>query len=123
VDATGIDTFAAAVGNLHGRYPVPKQLDLDLLARIRAAIDVNISLHGGSGTPGHYFERAAQIGVSKVNVNSDLRYAYRTTLERQLREHPDQYAIVKLIGPVIDAVQAVVAERIQLFGASGRARP
>lgn len=123
VDATGIDTFAAAVGNLHGRYPVPKRLDLELLAQIREAITVNISLHGGSGTPGHYFERAAQIGVSKVNVNSDLRYAYRTTLERQLREHPDQYAIVKLIGPVIDAVQAVVAERIQLFGASGRARP
>jgi fructose-bisphosphate aldolase, class II len=123
VAATGIDTFAAAVGNLHGRYPVPKQLDLELLARIRDAIDVNISLHGGSGTPGHYFQEAARIGVSKVNVNSDLRYAYRTTLERELREHPDQYAIVKLIGPVIDAVQGVVAERIQLFGSSGKARP
>ena len=45
VSATGIDTFAAAVGNLHGRYPVPKQLDLELLQRIRDAIDVNISLH------------------------------------------------------------------------------
>jgi fructose-bisphosphate aldolase class II len=123
VAATGIDTFAAAVGNLHGRYPVPKQLDLELLARIRDAIDVNISLHGGSGTPGHYFEEAARIGVSKVNVNSDLRYAYRTTLESQLHEHPDEYAIVKLIDPVIDAVQDVVATRIELFGARGKARP
>jgi fructose-bisphosphate aldolase, class II len=123
VDATGIDTFAAAVGNLHGHYPVPKQLDLELLARIRDAIDVNISLHGGSGTPGHYFEQAARIGVSKVNVNSDLRYAYRTALETQLREHPDEYAIVKLIGPVIDAVQSVVEDRIQTFGSVGHARP
>jgi fructose-bisphosphate aldolase class II len=122
VEATGIDTFAAAVGNLHGRYPVPKQLDLDLLAEIRAAIDVNISLHGGSGTPGHYFESAAKLGVSKVNINSDLRYAYRTTLEQQLRDHPDEYAIVRLIGPIVRAVQDVVEERIDLFGSAGHAR-
>ena len=82
---------------------------------------MNISLHGGSGTPGHYFEAAARIGVSKVNINSDLRYAYRTMLERQLREHPDEYAVVKLIGPVIRAVQDVVEDRIDRFGASGKA--
>jgi fructose-bisphosphate aldolase class II len=123
VQATGIDTYAAAVGNLHGRYPVPKVLDLDLLAEIRAAIDVNISLHGGSGTPGHYFQEAARIGVSKVNINSDLRHAYRTTLEAQLREHPDEYAIVRLIGPVIRAVQDVVEEKIALFGSAGHAQP
>jgi fructose-bisphosphate aldolase, class II len=123
VAQTGIDTFAAAVGNLHGRYPVPKQLDLELLQRIRDAIDVNISLHGGSGTPGHYFQDAAKIGVSKVNVNSDLRYAYRTTLEHQLSAHPDEYAIVRLIGPVVKAVQDVVEDRIELFAATGKARP
>src|ERR1700722_16713114 len=121
VAATGIDTFAAAVGNLHGRYPVPKQLDLDLLQAIRDAIDVNISLHGGSGTPGHYFQSAARIGVSKVNLNSDMRYAYRTTLEQQLREHPDEYAIVRLVEPVIRAVQDVVEDRIELFGSAGKA--
>lgn len=120
VEATGIDTFAAAVGNLHGRYPVPKQLDLELLQQIRDAIDVNISLHGGSGTPGDQFQRAAEIGVSKVNINSDLRHAYRTTLEQQLRDHPDEYAIVKLIAPVIHAVQDIVEDRIELFGAAGR---
>ena len=123
VAATGIDTFAAAVGNLHGRYPVPKQLDLDLLQAIRDAIDVNISLHGGSGTPGHYFQSAARIGVSKVNLNSDMRYAYRTTLEQQLREHPDEYAIVRLIGPVIRAVQDVVEAHIDLYGSAGQAEP
>lgn len=123
VKATGIDTFAAAVGNLHGRYLVPKELDLELLAHIRDAIDINISLHGGSGTPGHYFRRAAEIGVSKVNINSDLRYAYRTTLEQQLQSHPDEFAIVKLIAPVIRAVQDVVEDRIDLFGAAGKAKP
>ena len=123
VKETGIDTFAAAVGNLHGRYPVPKQLDLELLQRIRDALDINISLHGGSGTPGHYFQSAARIGVSKININSDLRYAYRTTLEAQLAAHPDEYAIVKLIEPVIATVQDVVEEHIDLFGSTGKAQP
>jgi fructose-bisphosphate aldolase class II len=123
VDATGIDTFAAAVGNLHGRYPVPKQLDLELLGRVRDAIGGYISLHGGSGTPGHFFTSAAEIGVSKINLNSDMRYAYRTTLERQLRDNPDEYAIVRLMGPVIRAVQDVVEEHIDLYGSAGKAQP
>jgi fructose-bisphosphate aldolase, class II len=121
VTRTGIDTFAAQIGNLHGRYPVPKQLDLDLLQRVRNAVDCNISLHGGSDTPGHYFKEAARIGVSKVNNNSDLRYAFRTTLERVLKEHPDEFAIVKIIPPVYDAVQKVVEEKIDTFGSANKA--
>ncbi len=120
-EATGIDTFAAAIGNLHGKYPVPKELDLELLGRIREAIDCNISLHGGSGTPGHYFEEAAKIGVGKVNINSDMRYAYRTELEEQLKENPDQFAVIKLMGAVTDAVQKVVEEKIDMFNSAGKA--
>lgn len=121
VDATGIDTFAAAIGNLHGKYPVPKILDLELLKRIREAIDCQISLHGGSGTPLHYFEDAAKIGVSKVNINSDMRYAYRMTLEKVLKENPDEYAILKLMPEVYNAVQAVVEEKIHAFGSMDKA--
>lgn len=120
-EATGIDTFAAAIGNLHGKYPVPKELDLELLARIREAIDCNISLHGGSGTPGHYFEEAAKIGVGKVNINSDMRYAYRTSLEEQLKENPDEFAVIKLMAEVTSAVQKVVEEKIDTFGSAGKA--
>lgn len=121
VDATGIDTFAAAIGNLHGKYPVPKELDLELLQRIRDAIDCQISLHGGSGTPLHYFEQAAKIGVSKININSDMRVAFRETLVKVLDEHPDEYAVVKLMPEVYGAVQAVVEEKIQAFGSAGKA--
>lgn len=121
VETTGIDTFAAAVGNLHGKYPVPKELDLELLQRIRDVIPCQISLHGGSGTPLHYFEEAARIGVSKININSDMRYVFRKTLEKVLADHPDEYAIVKLMPEVYEAVQAVVEEKIHAFGSAGKA--
>lgn len=122
VDATGIDTFAAAIGNLHGSYPVPKVLDLDLLKEIRQAIDCNISLHGGSGTPLHYFTDAVKIGVSKININSDMRIAFRNTLEKVLKENPDEYAVIKLMDEVILAVQGVVESKIDAFGSAGKAR-
>jgi fructose-bisphosphate aldolase class II len=120
-EKTGIDTFAAAIGNLHGKYPVPKQLDLELLKKIREELSCNISLHGGSGTPLNYFEEAARIGVSKININSDLRVAYRNTLEKTLNENPNEYAIIKLLDPVIESLQKVVEEKIGAFGSSGKA--
>lgn len=107
------------IGNLHGLYPVPKHLDLGLLERIREAVPCYLSLHGGSGTP--EFRGAVDRGISKININSELRRAYRTTLERQLAARPAEYAIMKLIGPIIDAVQAVVEHKMEMFGSAGRA--
>jgi len=121
VEATGIDTYAAAIGNLHGKYPVPKELDLELLQKVRDSIDCQISLHGGSGTELHYFEDAAKIGVSKININSDMRYVFRTKLEEVLKTNPDEYAIVKLMPQVYGAVQEVIEEKINAFGSAGKA--
>lgn len=121
VKSTGIDTFAAAIGNLHGKYPVPKKLDLKLLQEIRDAIDCNISLHGGSDTPAHYFKDAVKIGVTKININSDMRYAYRKTLEKVLDDDPTEYAVIKLMPKVIAAVQEVVESKIESFNSAGKA--
>lgn len=122
VEQTGIDTYAAAIGNLHGKYPVPKVLDLELLKLLRAATDCNISLHGGSGTPGHYFREAVKIGVSKININSDMRIAYRTALEKVLADNPKEFSVAKLITKeVVPAVQKVVEEKIDDFNSAGKA--
>jgi fructose-bisphosphate aldolase class II len=121
--ATDIDTFAAAVGNLHGKYPVPKVLDLDLLQQIRDAVTCNISLHGGSDTPGHFFASAVKIGVTKININSDMRYAYRTSLEKVLKDEPDEYSVAKLINKsVVPEIQKVVESKLADFNSAGKAQ-
>lgn len=122
VQATGIDTYAAAIGNLHGKYPVPKKLDIELLKQIRRVLHCNISLHGGSGTPAHYFEDAVKVGVQKININSDMRVAYRQTLEKVLADNKDEYAVVKLMGTVIKAVQKVVESKIEMFNSANKAK-
>lgn len=122
VQQTGVDTLAVQIGNLHGKYPVPKILDLELLKQIRDTVSCNISLHGGSDTPGHYFVDAVKIGVTKININSDMRYVYRTTLEKSLKANPDEFSVSKLISSdVVPAVQKVVDSKIVNFNSAGKA--
>ncbi|MFZ2125651.1 MAG: class II fructose-bisphosphate aldolase [Candidatus Saccharimonadales bacterium] len=123
IEETGVDIYAVAIGNLHGKYPVPKILDIELLKQIRSTVQDQtcLSLHGGSGTPPEYFGEAGKNGISKVNINSDLRYTYRTNLEKVLAENPDQFAVVKIMEPVRQALQVVVEEKIAALGSAGKA--
>lgn len=120
VEQTQIDTFAASIGNLHGLYPVPKKLNIELLRKIRDRLDCYISLHGGSGTPAHYFEEAVKVGVSKININSEMRKAFRTGLEKALKDNPAEYAVPKIEGPVIEDIQKVIEAHMDIFGSSGK---
>jgi fructose-bisphosphate aldolase class II len=79
-------------------------------------------LHGGSGTPPHYFIEAVKIGITKININSDMRVVYRQTLEKVLSENKTEYAVIKLMDTVITAVQSVVESKIDMFNSSGKAR-
>ena len=121
VAATGIDTFAVAIGNLHGAYPTPPELDFGLLKTLREVLSVNLSLHGGSGITEAQARTAASEGISKININSDLRIAHRRALEEQLRDHPDEYATVKLMGTVVNAVRDTVEQKITAFGSASHA--
>ena len=69
----------------------------------------------------HYFEDASKAGVSKININTDMRVVFRETLEKVLKENPKEYAVVKLMPQVYGAVQQVVEEKITAFGSAGKA--
>lgn len=121
VRQTGVDIFAAFFGNVHGVYRQPPELDFELLIKIRSAVPAFLSLHGGSGIRGEDVKRAIKAGeIVKINVNTELRMAYRRTLEAQLAHSPE-VAIYKLMPPVVEAVQTVVEAKIRLFGSEGRA--
>lgn len=114
VQQTGIDVLAVFVGNLHGTYAKPPKLDLDRLKQL-AQLPCQLSLHGGSGLNEDDIKQAIAIGVVKINVNTELRVAYRETLANVLKGS-EEVAIYQIMPPVIAAVQKVVEEKIQLFG-------
>jgi ketose-bisphosphate aldolase len=118
VEETGIDIFAVSIGNKHGMGEEEK-LDLEKLQEINEVLPQTFfSLHGGSGVAPEDVAAAVKLGIVKINVNTELRMAYRETLENVLRGDPEEIAMYKLTPPVIEAVEKVVEEKILLFGSS-----
>ena len=80
VRATGIDMLAPAVGNVHGFYKATPKLHFDLIAKIRQAVSVPLSLHGGTGIPCSDVCQAAKMGFRKINVATALHHAFSLSL-------------------------------------------
>lgn len=75
VAETGVDFLAASIGTVHGMYKGEPKIDLPLLEKIREAVDVPLVLHGGSGTPDAIVKQAIELGICKVNVNTEVSMA------------------------------------------------
>ncbi len=122
VHESGVDTFAAFVGNVHGLYPGPKRINLGLLEDIKREIpETFLSLHGGSGIPESDVRAALERGVVKVNVNSELRVAFRDTLKEILMgPEGEEVAIYKMMPGAISAMQEIIEGKIKLFGSNGK---
>jgi tagatose 1,6-diphosphate aldolase GatY/KbaY len=117
--ASGLDALAVCIGNAHGRYASPPHLDFERLAALRQRVPVPLVLHGASGLPADQVQRAIALGVSKFNVNTELRQAYLDALSAALADgaHPD---LLDLLRAAVTAMQAVAAAKLQLFGSAGK---
>ncbi|MCJ7827754.1 ketose-bisphosphate aldolase, partial [Patescibacteria group bacterium] len=113
------DLLAVSIGNLHGVYQTEEEINLILLAELGKRLDCFLTLHGGSGINADQIKQAVGGGVQKINVNTQLRLAYRESLEKMLAS-TQEVKIYKLMLPVIGAVQKVVEEKMKLFGSTGR---
>lgn len=121
VAETGVDIFAAFFGNVHGVYAEPPTLDIARIGMISDRLGCYLSMHGGSGIPDEQVRAAIQAAnIVKVNVNSEMRIAFRDTL-RDILNTTDEVATYKIMPPVIEAVQKVVEDKMQVFGSAGKA--
>lgn len=144
VKRTGVDALAVAIGTSHGAYKfkgVPK-LDFERLKAIRERVDALLVLHGASsvppwiiekatkygaelsgakGIPEEHIRKATSMGVSKVNIDTDLRLAFTGAVREVLATSPSQYDPRKILGPGKDAMKKVVKEKMHLFGSSDKA--
>jgi fructose-bisphosphate aldolase class II len=123
VEETGIDIFAAVFGNVHGTFPTQPDLDMALLTQIKGVLpDTFISLHGGSGIPADQVKEAIKVGkIVKVNINTELRIAYKDALVEKLGENPKEYKVYSFSPEIVLAVSAVVENKIEVFGSAGKA--
>lgn len=118
--ATGIDILAAGIGNIHGKYPENwTGLHFDRLQEISEAVKMPLVLHGGSGIPKDQIVKAVELGISKVNVNTENQVAFANATRAYIESGADQigkgYDPRKLLAPGKKAIVDVVTSRIGWF--------
>ena len=123
----GIDFLAAGIGNIHGKYPANwKGLSFETLDAIQKLTgDMPLVLHGGTGIPADMIKKAIDLGVSKINVNTECQLAFAAATRKYIEEGKDEqgkgFDPRKLLAPGTEAIKATVKEKMELFGSVGKA--
>ncbi len=123
----GVDFLAAGIGNIHGKYPANwKGLDFDTLAAIKARTGhMPLVLHGGTGIPADMIKKAIDLGVSKINVNTECQLSFAAAVRKYIDEGKDLqgkgFDPRKLLAPGVEAIKQTVREKIELFGSAYKA--
>lgn len=120
VRQTGIDCVAIAIGTAHGRYVGKPYLDFELLSEIRKSVEVPLVLHGGSSTGDDNLRRAVQLGITKINIYTDLSTAGAQAVKKYLEE--EEYPnLVYVFNAGESGYKDMVRHYFNLFGSAGRA--
>ena len=144
VERTGVDALAVAIGTCHGAYKFkgePK-LDFERLKAIRKKVKVLLVLHGASsvpswiiekatkcgaelsgakGIPDEHIKEAISLGITKINIDTDLRLAFTCAIREILISSPKEFDPRKILGPAKEAVKEVIKGKMRLFGSSAKA--
>ena len=144
VEKTGVDTLAVAIGTSHGAYKFKGEAKLDLarLKIISEKVAIPLVLHGASsvpqaliekankygaalsgakGIPEEEYRKAIELGIAKVNIDTDLRLAFTATVREVLTDSPKNFDPRKILGPARDAMKEVAKGKMRLFGSAGKA--
>lgn len=116
IDATKADLFAVSVGNFHGvNINTPEHLNVSLLSQIKDTLgNIFLTLHGGSGIPSDQVQNAINLGIVKVNINTDLRLKFIESLRHQLTIQNSE-KIYEYLTPVISDVKEVIKQKLISF--------
>ncbi|NLM88954.1 MAG: class II fructose-1,6-bisphosphate aldolase [Syntrophomonadaceae bacterium] len=120
VEQTGVDSLAIAIGTAHGRYQGEPKLDFARLEKIRNLVNIPLVLHGSSGVPDEAIRRAIQLGIRKVNIDTNIREAFVGEMRRIMEEKPNEIDPRKILKPARQATVEIIREKIRLFGSSGQ---
>lgn len=144
VKRTGVDALAVSIGTSHGAYKFKgePQLDFERLRLIRKKVNVPLVLHGASsvpawmiekavkygaelagakGIPEEHIKKAIYLGITKINIDTDLRLAFTAAIREVLANSPAEFDPRKILGPAKTAMKEIVRDKMRLFGSSGKA--
>ena len=123
----GVTMLAAGIGNIHGKYPANwRGLSFETLAAVQEKTGtMPLVLHGGTGIPEDMIKKAIDLGVSKINVNTECQLAFAAATRKYIEAGKDLegkgFDPRKLLAPGVEAIKETVREKIMLFGSANKA--
>jgi fructose-bisphosphate aldolase class II len=121
VKETEVDYLAIAVGTAHGPYKGEPKIDFDRIKTIKERLNMPIVLHGSSGVPEESIKKAVSLGINKINIDTDIRMAFHRAVKEFIKNNPDVYDPRKILGPCKVEMKNVIADKMRMFGAAGKA--
>jgi len=144
VKKSGVDALAVAVGTSHGAYKfkakaklafdrievIKKKTGIPLVLHGASGVDPNVvakaekygaKLPGAKGVPDEAYKKAIELGINKINIDTDLRLTWVAAVREALSEKPEVFDPRKILGPAREAVKAVVKSKMKLFNSDGKA--
>lgn len=117
INETAVDALAVALGNIHGIYKSEPKLDFSKMKEIQENTTVPIVLHGGSGIEDEKIKKAVSLGITKLNINTDLQVAWANAVRKYVTE-TEEYDPRKIIKSGEKAIKEIVYQKIELLGSS-----
>ena len=114
-----VDCFAPAIGTAHGIYKGKPKIAFDRLEAISVNHSVPLALHGGTGLSEEVFKKCIRLGCAKVNISTQLKYAFIDGFAKYHEQNPDEYNPLKELKAQYQAVREAVIENIKFFGSEG----
>ncbi|WP_026021120.1 class II fructose-bisphosphate aldolase [Paenibacillus senegalensis] len=122
VELTDITSLAPAIGTAHGIYKAEPNIDFARIEQIASKVKVPLVLHGGSGIPEHQLKKCVALGMSKINVGTEIKHTYANTMKQYIGENPKVDDARKYLSEARTALKNLVKEKMELVGSVGRVR-
>lgn len=125
VERTNIDSLAVAIGTAHGIYPKDRkpELRIDILEEMKDKVEIPLVLHGGSSNPDEEISRSVGLGISKINISSDIKISFTNKLREILNNGDSQIREPNVMFPdCIKATKKTAKEKINLFKSNNKAK-
>ena len=119
IERSKVDSLAIAIGNAHGLYKGKPKLDFERLSKINDISSVPLVLHGGTGIPLEDIKKAIKLGISKVNIGTEIKITYFKTIKRYI-ETTNKNDVRHLISTIQNDIKELVKQYIEIFGSFNR---
>jgi len=126
-EESDIDSLAISIGNSHGLYKTDNPfIDFERLKEIKDYVSIPLVLHGASGIPEDSIRKACKIGISKVNIDTECRLAFRREIDKFIYSNPfdDHKSITydprKILTPALESITEVIKMKINWFGSRNK---